>query len=185
MAELCAAMSKEEEESFEDCLRELNSLFQKGYSHLFMTQTLLMRKMMNHFTRLGKQLEVNSNYIQENSEDPKTQKRMLFVLSVIAELLRYNPKFYYPFTRKFLLTMFSIDAKLLASSPMKNQILAILAVIFENLSRQTKLVRKYDLENYLKQAVLESYSLIEELFTLKIMDKTIANLVSKGIAISV
>ena len=51
-------MAQEEGEQFEDCLRALNSLFQKGYTHLFMTQNLLMRKMMNHFTKLGKNLEV-------------------------------------------------------------------------------------------------------------------------------
>ena len=53
---------------------------------------------------------------------------MLFVLSVIAELLRQNPKFYYPFTRKFLLIVFSIDAELLQSSPIKDNILAILSI---------------------------------------------------------
>lgn len=86
---------------------------------------------------------------------------MLFVLSVIAELLRNNPKFYYPFTRKFLLTVFSIDADLLQNSPIKKDILAILGVIYENLSRQPKLVSKYAIESNLKQAVLGNYKLIE------------------------
>ena len=58
MSEICRSMAQEEGEQFEDCLRALNSLFQKGYTHLFMTQNLLMRKMMNHFTKLGKDLEV-------------------------------------------------------------------------------------------------------------------------------
>lgn len=55
---------------------------------------------------------------------------MIFVLSLIAELLRENPKFYYPFTRKFLHTVFMIDAELLQGSVYKNSILAILAVIY-------------------------------------------------------
>ena len=38
---------------------------------------------------------------------------MLYVLSVIAELIRENPKFYFPFTRKFLTTVFRIDYELL------------------------------------------------------------------------
>lgn len=58
MVEICKTMTEEDGEQFEDCLRALNSLFQKGYTHLFMTQVLLMRKMMNHFTKLGKDLEV-------------------------------------------------------------------------------------------------------------------------------
>lgn len=68
---------------------------------------------------------------------------MLYVISLIAELLRNNTKYYYPFTRKFLITVFSIDAELLHKSTMRKQILAILAVIYENLSRQPKLVTKY------------------------------------------
>jgi hypothetical protein len=55
---------------------------------------------------------------------------MLYVLSLIAELLRNNNKYYYPFTRKFLITVFSIDAELLHKSSIKKQILAILAVIY-------------------------------------------------------
>ena len=110
---------------------------------------------------------------------------MLHVLSLIAELLRNNQKYYYPFTRKFLITVFSIDADLLHKSPIKKQILAILAVIYENLSRQPKLVTKYAIESNLKQAVLGNYSLIEEVLTLKTMNKTITNLTSKGIYFSV
>lgn len=119
-----------------------------------MTQVLLMRKMMNHFTKLGKLL-------QDSDEDSKTQLRMLFILSLIAELLRNDPKFYYPFTRKFLITVFTIDSELLQGSPLKNDILAILAVIYENLSRQPKLIHKYNIESHLKLAVLGNYSLIE------------------------
>lgn len=99
-------------------------------------------------------------------------------------MLRSNTKFYYPFTRKFLITMFSIDAELLNKSPMRKQILAILAVIYENLSRQPKLVLKYTIENNLKQAILGNYCLVEEVSTLKIMNKSISNLTSKGITFS-
>ena len=174
MAQLCASMAQSEGEQFEDCLRTLTSLFQKGYTYLFMTQPLLMRKMMNHFTRLGKELE-------DKADDAATQRRMLFVLSCIAELIRSNPKFYFPFTRKFLMTVFSIDADLLQGSVMKDQILAILAAVYENLSRQPKLLTKYGIKTTLKEAVLGNYKLIEETGTLKTMDKVLANMVSKGI----
>ncbi len=81
--------------------------------------------------------------------------------------------------------MFSIDGELLHKSAIKNQILAILAVIYENLSRQPKLVTKYNIEMNLKQAILGNYSLIEEVSTLKIMNKSICNLTAKGINFSV
>lgn len=86
---------------------------------------------------------------------------MLYVLSIIAELIRENPKFYFPFTRKFLMTMFRIDNELLIKSPKRKDILAILAVIYENLSRQGRLVNKYNITNDLKKALLNNYELIE------------------------
>jgi len=62
--------------------------------------------------------------------------------------------------------------------------LAILAVIYENFSRQGRLVNKYDMTATLKTALLENYSLIEELFTLKVFNRAIVNLATKGVAFS-
>jgi hypothetical protein len=55
---------------------------------------------------------------------------MLYALSIIAELIRENPKFYFPFTRKFLLTVFRIDYDLLQKSARRKDILAILSVVY-------------------------------------------------------
>lgn len=52
------------------------------------------------------------------------------MLSIIAEILQQNPNFYYPFTRKFLLTVFSINVADLCASPIRSKILAVLSVIF-------------------------------------------------------
>lgn len=62
--------------------------------------------------------------------------------------------------------------------------MAILAVIYENFSRQGRLVNKYDMTATLKTALLENYSLIEELFTLKVFNRAIVNLATKGVAFS-
>lgn len=107
---------------------------------------------------------------------------MLYVLSIIAELIRENPKFYFPFTRKFLLTVFRIDYELLQGSARCKDILAILGVIYENFSRQGRLVNKYSMTDILKRALLENYSLIEELFTLKVFNRAICNLATKGVS---
>lgn len=58
MAQLADVMRSAEGEAFEQCLLGVNHLFQKGYTSVFMTYVDLMRKMMNHFTRLGRLLEV-------------------------------------------------------------------------------------------------------------------------------
>lgn len=109
---------------------------------------------------------------------------MLYVLSIIAELIRENPKFYFPFTRKFLLTVFRIDYELLETSSRRKDILAILAVIYENFSRQGRLVNKYNMMSMLKTSLLENYSLIQELFTLKVFNRAICNLATKGLVFS-
>jgi hypothetical protein len=56
MNQLAEYMRVAEGEQFEHCLLGLNHLFKKGYTSVFMTYVDLMRKMMNHFTRLGRQL---------------------------------------------------------------------------------------------------------------------------------
>jgi hypothetical protein len=56
MTQIADVLHHNDDEYFYVGLKGLNILFQKGYSSLFMTHTLLMRKMMNHFTQLGKQL---------------------------------------------------------------------------------------------------------------------------------
>lgn len=57
--------------------------------------------------------------------------------------------------------MFRIDNELLIKSPKRKDILAILAVIYENLSRQGRLVNKYNITSDLKRALLQNYELIE------------------------
>lgn len=106
---------------------------------------------------------------------------MIYVLSIIAELIRESPKFYFPFTRKFLVTVFRIDYELLEKSSRRRDILAILSVIYENFSRQGRLVNKYSMIGSLKTSLLENYSLVEELFTLKMFNRAICNLATKGI----
>lgn len=60
-----------------------------------------------------------------------------------------------------------------------------MAVIYENFSRQPKLVRKYGMEEKLKLCLLDNYRLIDEIFTIKNFNKSIVNLVGKGIHFSV
>lgn len=150
-----------------------------------MTYVDLMRRMMNHFTKLGRMLEVPFPLSwQDDKHDPSLEFRMLYQLSIIAEIIRENPKFYFPFTRKFLQTVFRIDYELLEQSARKKDILAILSVIYENFSRQGRLVNKYSMTSTLKTALLENYSLIDELFTLKVFNRAICNLASKGVSFS-
>ena len=58
MIKLASYMRGEDESEFETCLQGVSLILQKGYSSIMMTYSDLMRKMMNHFTKLGKKLEV-------------------------------------------------------------------------------------------------------------------------------
>ncbi len=53
-----------------------------------------------------------------------------------------------------------IDGELLEVSPYKNNILAILAVIYENLSTQMRLIKSFKMVNQFKITVLSNFSLI-------------------------
>ena len=129
---------------------------------------------MNHFTKLSKLLT-------EKDCEADVESRMLFVLSIIAQFIKEQPKFYFPFTRKFLLNVFSIDNGLLENCSQKDSILAILAVIYSNLSNQGRLMKKLNVENELKNALLFNFSLIGEIFSLKLFNRAILNLAGKGI----
>lgn len=59
MSQLAEIMRIAEGHQFEECLLGVNHLFRKGYTSAFMVYVDLMRKMMNHFTKLGRQLEVH------------------------------------------------------------------------------------------------------------------------------
>jgi hypothetical protein len=85
---------------------------------------------------------------------------MLFILSLIAEMIKESPHFNFPLTRKFLLTVFEIDNESLEQASYKNQIMAILSVIYNNLSSQPRLIKKLNVEKELKNALMTNYYLI-------------------------
>ena len=86
------------------------------------------------------------------------------------------PSFKFPFRIKFLKNFFLIDRELLELSPYKNNILAILAVIYENLSSQPRLLKTFKFTDKLKSSILENYSLNEEIFSIRLFNKAIYNL---------
>jgi hypothetical protein len=56
MSQLAEIMREAEGQLFEQCLLGVNYLFKKGYTSVFMIYVDLMRRMMNHFTKLGRHL---------------------------------------------------------------------------------------------------------------------------------
>lgn len=86
----------------------------------------------------------------------------------------------FPFTRRFLQSVFLIDEELLESSPYRKQILAVLGVIYESTSRQAKLLKKLELVREFKAAVLSNYHIVEEGFSARLFNKSLYNLAVQG-----
>ena len=57
--------------------------------------------------------------------------------------------------------------------------MAILAVIYENLSSQSNLMKALKVNEKVKQAILEKYSLVEEIFSIRFLNKAIYNLLKQ------
>lgn len=72
---------------------------EKGYAEPFTTDVALLRKLMKQFSKFSNEVEKN----------PKSEGNMIYVLSMIAELIKEVPDFKYPFRIKFLKSFFLID----------------------------------------------------------------------------
>lgn len=77
-------------------------------------------RMMKCFYRWFKQMA------EENEEQ---QHRLVFIMSLLAEIARRNEKVKLPFTRKIVQAMLSFDCQHLAKSNYGQQIIKILAVL--------------------------------------------------------
>ena len=142
----------------------------KGYAVEVAKSSEIANTMMKKFSSLCHEIE----------SDSKAEIRMMYVLSTIAELIKECPKINFPFNRKFLQSVFLIDEELLEASPYRKQILAVLGVIYENASRQAKLLKKLDLVREFKTAVLSNYHIVEEGFSARLFNKSLYNLALQG-----
>lgn len=59
--------------------------------------------------------------------------------------------------------------------------LAILAVLISNLSRQSKLIAHLKIEKLLKEALLQNYTFITEVYTVKLFNQCIMRLQTKKV----
>ena len=71
---------------------------EKGYCEVLISDELA-KKLMKQFSKFSYEIENN----------PKAEIRMIFVLSIIAEMIKQVPKYKFPFGLKFLKNIFLID----------------------------------------------------------------------------
>ena len=128
---------------------------------------------MTHFVSLSKSLK--------SLPSPQMQYRQLFTLSILAEIIRQEPKYQLPFTLEFSRELFEIDAEGV-SYEVRIKLMTLLGVLYNNFSRQSTRLRELKMANLLKEAVLENYPLITEKFTAKLFNQCIVQLQTKRLA---
>jgi hypothetical protein len=101
---------------------------------------------------------------------------MMRVLCLVSQLINDNPKFRFPFNKKFVANLFLIDAELISTSHRKKEIMRVISVIFFALSNRIKLLKEFGMIRRLKYIVLESYCLVEELQTMRRFNSAIKNI---------
>ena len=118
-------------------------------------------------------------------ESEEQQHRLLFILSLLAEIARRQQKVRLPFTRKIVQALLSFDCHLLTNSHYGQQIITILAVLLENLARQGRAAAKLAVHHETKNGLLLLMGKADELSALQILLRAIKQLVdSTGLSIS-
>jgi hypothetical protein len=133
-----------------------------------------MRSIMGHFVALTRAMRTIAS--------AELQYRQLFTLSILAEIVRQEPKHEMPYTSDFLKAVFEIEVQQVPYEA-RTKLLALLGVLYCSLSRQGALVRELKMAGMLKQAVLENYSLVEEKFTAKLFNQCIVQMQTRRVSV--
>lgn len=132
----------------------------------------LMRPLMKYFNKLCQALEQTDTYHQ-------TEYAMMKVLCLVSQLINDCPKFRFPFNKKFVANLFLLDADLIGKSMRKKEVMRVISVLFFALSNRIKLLKDFGMIRRLKYIVLETYSLVEEMQTMRRYNSAIKNIGSE------
>lgn len=149
--QLAGFMKNWKKTDFDTCIEIVIRLLQKGYAKYVTKFSVILQAMMEKFVILCRSLEA----------DPKSGIIILRVLSTIAELLKEAPPALLRLKKGFIQSLILIDEDLVAVSPLRKDILAVLGVVYECISQQIKALKKFELIKEFKRVVLANYSLID------------------------
>lgn len=143
-------------------------LCKAGFSQELIRSDCITRPLMKHFNRLCRELE-------ENPKAQAAEYGMLKVLCLVSEFIHESPMHRFPFNKKFIANIFLLDAERISTCSKKTVILRVISVILHALSRRIKLIKEYGMLKKLKYTILETYSLVEEVQTLKRLNSAVKN----------
>ncbi len=101
---------------------------------------------------------------------------MLKILCIISQLINDNPNNRFPFNKKFVANIFLIDSDLISASSKKRSILRVLSVIFLALTKRIQLLKNFGMLRRLKFIILENYSLVEDIQTIRRFNSAVKNI---------
>lgn len=160
-------MLKSQEQA--EALPLLAQLCKDGNSYDLIKCDDLMRPLMKYFNKLCQTLDQPATYHQ-------TEHAMMKVLCIVSQLINDCPKFRFPFNKKFVANLFLLDAELIGKSQRKKEVVRIASVLFFALSNRIKLLKDFGMIRRLKFIVLETYSLVEEMQTMRRFNSAIKNI---------
>jgi len=99
---------------------------------------------------------------------PENQEYILFLLSILAEIVKQYPHVRLPFAKKTALCLLSFDEQTLQVARGSHQIVLILMTLMENMARQGRLMVRLGVEKQLKQGLLLLISKVDEYSALRI-----------------
>lgn len=132
-------------------MKVIVGLLGKGYAKEITKTNVILQALMEKFNSFCKDME----------NDPKVQAKMLHTLSTIAQLIKEAPPAQLSLKRGFIQNLLLIDSEFVGASPMKQDILAVLAVLYQCISRHSRALQKFQLLKDFKKLVLENYSLLD------------------------
>ena len=97
------------------------------------------------------------------------QEHIVFVLSLLAEIIRQHQDVRLPFTKKIVLSLLTFDHDNLKSLECRHQVVMIMAIIYENMARQGRQMVRLGVEKQVREGLLLLLSKIEDFPALRIL----------------
>jgi hypothetical protein len=116
---------------------------------------------------------------KEIGSEKERLENILFVISLLAEILRKNSSIKLPFSKKTALSLLTFDSNTLDNAKGKYQIMMILVILTENMARQGRLMKRLGVHEQLKEGLLLLISKADEFSALQILLRALLELQSK------
>ena len=149
---------------------EISERIKTGRDEKFICNKVLHYRLLQTYYGIYKKINENAG----------EQEKMLFLLSLLAEITRQNNQVRLPFSKKTVLSLLNFDESAIFQIKGAHQIFMILMILFENMAKQGKLMVRLGVEEQLKRGLLLLIGKADEYFALQISLRTLLELEAKA-----